>query len=56
MASTPTSDPSVKVILKMPASIYHQLREHAHRTGSTMSRLCRDGALRALAEAGESEE
>jgi hypothetical protein len=42
------SDPSVKVQVDMPASVYVRLRDHAKRTRSSMSRLCREGALREL--------
>jgi hypothetical protein len=42
------SDPSIKVQVFKPASVYQRLREHADRTGSSIGRLCREGALREL--------
>jgi hypothetical protein len=51
MPPRPSSDPRIKVTVFMPASVYQRLREHAERTRSTMSRVCREGALRALADA-----
>jgi hypothetical protein len=50
-----SSDPSIKVIIQMPASVYNRLRQRAFATGSSMSRICREGALRALAEAQEAD-
>ncbi len=49
MAPQPPSDPSIRVGINMPASVYQRLREHADATGSSISQLCREGALRALA-------
>ncbi len=48
-APRPTSDPSIRVGINMPASLYQRLREHAELTGTSISQLCREGALRALA-------
>lgn len=47
------ADPTIKVTVFMPASVYQRLREHADRTGANMSQLCRDGALTALATTAE---
>jgi hypothetical protein len=40
-------DPSIKVQVFMPASVYQRLRERTDCTGSCISRLC-EGALREL--------
>jgi predicted DNA-binding protein len=45
------SDPSIKVAIHMPASLYQRLREHADRRGASISLLCREAALRELADA-----
>lgn len=50
MAPRPSSDPTIKVSVMMPASTYMALRAHADETGSTISELCRDAALRTIAE------
>jgi hypothetical protein len=52
----PSSDPSIKVAIHMPASVYQRLRERADAAGSNISRLLRDGALRALADAEQPQE
>lgn len=44
-------DLSIKVQVNMPASVYQRLREHAAATGTSISKLCRDGALAVLAAA-----
>jgi hypothetical protein len=44
----PPSDPVIKVTVFMPASVHLRLREHADRTGSNVSKLCREGVLHAL--------
>lgn len=44
------SDPSIRISVDMPASVYQRLREHADASGSSISRLCREGALRELAD------
>lgn len=41
-------DPSIRVGIKMPASVYVRLRQHADLTRSSISRLCREAALREL--------
>ena len=46
---TTASDPSIKVTINMPASVYVRLRDHAGATGTSISKLCRDGALREMA-------
>ncbi len=50
MPRTPPSDPTIKVSVMMPASVYQRLREHADETGSSISEVCRDAALRTIAE------
>ncbi len=45
---TGAMDASIKVQVFKPASVYQRLREHADRTGSSIGRLCREGALREL--------
>lgn len=42
------SDPIIRVNVQMPASVYIRIRDHADLTGSSISKLCRDGALREL--------
>lgn len=42
------SDPSIRVGIEMPASTYQRLCEHARDRKTSLSRLCRDGALREL--------
>ena len=51
MGRQPSSDPPIKVTVFMPASVYQRLRERADRTGAKISQLCREGALRELADA-----
>lgn len=55
MGRQPSDDPSIKVTVFMPASVYQRLRDHADRTGGNMSQLCREGALVALAAATAAE-
>jgi hypothetical protein len=50
MAPRPSSDPTIKVSVMMPASVYMQLRAHADETGSNISEICREAALRTIAE------
>jgi hypothetical protein len=42
------SDPNIRVGIEMPASVYQRLSEHARERKVSLSRLCRDGALREL--------
>lgn len=42
------SDPNIRVGIEMPASVYRRLTEHARERKVSLSRLCRDGALREL--------
>jgi len=42
------SDHNIRVGIEMPASVYMRLREHADLTRSSISKLCREGALREL--------
>lgn len=44
----PSSDPTIKVTVFMPASVFMRLQAHADLTGSNMSRICREAALLAL--------
>ncbi len=46
---SPNSDPSIRVNVNMPASLYQRLREHADANGTTVGNLCREGASRSLA-------
>ena len=46
----PSSDPTIKVSVSLPASVYQRMREHADETGSNISELCREAALRTIAE------
>lgn len=48
MVARTSSDPTIKVTIFMPASVYQRLREHATLTGANISQICREGALRAL--------
>ncbi len=50
MPPRPSSDPTIKVSVMMPASVYMILRAHADETGSNISEICRDAALRTIAE------
>lgn len=45
---TSLTDPSIRVGIEMPASVYQRLREHADAIGSSISKLCRDGAVREM--------
>lgn len=47
----PAADPSIKVGINMPASVYQRLREFCDLTGTSISKLCRDGALREIEQA-----
>ena len=44
----PSSDPNIRIGIEIPASLYMRLRDHADATGSSISKLCRDGALREM--------
>jgi hypothetical protein len=50
MPPRPSSDPTIKVTVNMPASVFMRLRAHADETGSNISELCREAALRTIAE------
>lgn len=42
------ADPNIRIGIQIPASIYVRLRQHADLTGTSISKLCREGALREL--------
>jgi hypothetical protein len=50
MARRPSIDPTIKVSVMMPASTYQILREYADENATTISEICRDAALRTIAE------
>lgn len=39
---------NIRVNVQMPASTYIRIRDHADATGSSISKLCRDGAVREM--------
>lgn len=49
-------DPSIKVAIHMPASLYQRLRERADRMGSSISQILRESARREMADAEGSAE
>jgi hypothetical protein len=51
MGRYPASEDPIKVTVSMPVALYMRLRAHADLTGSSLSQLCREGALAALAAA-----